>query len=82
MRYEVQHYTIIDGWVNTWSYNEGDGVMRPETFATREEAEAALAEHLQDLDEEFLAGHCGSYSSDEFRVAPVVQLAQQEGGRP
>ena len=34
MPYEVQHYTLFYGWVNTWSYADADGVMQPETFAT------------------------------------------------
>lgn len=74
MRYEVQHYTLLDGWINTWLYDDGDGTFRRETFATREEAGAALAEHLQDLDEEFRAGHCGAYSADEFRVRPMADV--------
>ncbi len=53
MHYEVQHYTLADGWKNDWSYDEGDGVFRIETFATRDDAEAALDEFFADLAEEF-----------------------------
>ena len=53
MHYEVQHYTLANGWKNDWSYDEGDGVFRIETFATRDEAEAALDEFFADLAEEF-----------------------------
>ncbi len=75
MRYEVQHYTTQYGWVNTWLYDEGDG-LQPETFASREAAEAALDEHLEDLDAEFLAGHIGPHDRNEFRVRCVHTSTQ------
>ena len=68
MRYEVQHYTIFWGWVNTWSYADENGAMQPETFSTAEEAQAALDEYFQDLEEEVEAGHIEPYSRSEFRV--------------
>ena len=71
MRYEVQHYTLLDGWINTWSYAEADGVMQPETFATADEAKSALDEYFQDLEEEVAAGQSGPYSQDEFRIECV-----------
>jgi hypothetical protein len=76
MPYEVQHKTLTDGWVNTWLYHEGDGIFRAETFDTEEEAEAALDEHLQDLEEEFRAGNIGRYDRDEFRVRRVPAVTQ------
>jgi hypothetical protein len=72
MPYEVQHYTLLDGWINTWSYAEADGVMQPETFATADEAKAALDEFFQDLEEEVLTGQSGPYSREEFRVEHVL----------
>lgn len=74
MQYEVQHYTILYGWVNTWAYAEADGVMHPETFATAEEAQAALDEFLDDIFEEAAAGQMASYSNSEFRVWPYTGL--------
>lgn len=41
MPYEIQTYMLIDGWTNTWSCQDIDGVMRPETFATADEAEGS-----------------------------------------
>ena len=77
MPYEVQHNTPAEGWVNTWLYHEGDGLLRPETFDSEQEAEAALDEHLQDLEEEFCAGHTARrYSRDEFRVHYVPAPTQ------
>lgn len=81
MHYEVQHYTLAQRWTNTWSYDEGDGVFRDETFATRAEAEAALDEYFADLDADIAAGFCAPYSRDEFRVAfvsnPTTHLDEQ-----
>jgi hypothetical protein len=74
MQYEVQHYTILYGWVNTWAYAEADGVMQPETFATAAEAQAALDEFLEDIEEEAAAGQMASYRSSEFRVWPYTGL--------
>ena len=74
MQYEVQHYTIFYGWVNTWAYAEADGVMQPETFVTAAEAQAALDEFLEDIEEEAAAGQMASYSRSEFRVWPYTGL--------
>jgi hypothetical protein len=81
MTYEVQHYTLACGWINTWLYDEGDG-LQPETFASREAAEAALDEYLEELEEEFYAGNIGRYSRDEFRIRYVrisTQPNRQQG---
>jgi len=85
MRYEVQHYTLLDGWINTWSYAEDDGVWHPETFASAKEAHAALDEYFQDLAEEVLAGQIEPYDRDEFRVRNLTGIAGQThaaGGAP
>jgi hypothetical protein len=74
MSYEVQHYTLFYGWVNTWSYAEADGVMQPETFATAAEAQAALDEFFADLEEEVAAGQMAPHDRDEFRVWPVTGI--------
>lgn len=87
MHYEIQHNTARDGWVNTWLYHEGDGVFRAETFASAEEAKAALDEHLRDLEDEFRAGSAiRRYGRDEFRVQYVPTAAtrpdHQQGDTP
>ena len=74
MPYEIQHHTLLDGWINTWSYAEADGVMQPETFATAAEAQAALDEFFADLEEEVAAGQMAPYDRDEFRVRPVTGI--------
>lgn len=81
-RYEVQHFTLCDGWINTWSYSaeilKGRFIEFPETFASREEAREALDEFLADIQEEIHAGQREAdegYDPDDFRIAEV-QLAQ------
>jgi hypothetical protein len=87
MPYEVQQNTITDGWINNWFYDAGDGVMRPETFATPQEAQAALDEHLTDLEEEFSLPYVNRYLHDEFRIRYVPDASpgtnpHQQGTTP
>lgn len=86
MPYEIQHNTLADGWINTWLFDDGDG-LKSETFASEAEARAALDEHLEDLAEEFRAGHIGRYDPSEFRVQYVPEtsiqpLTHQQGDTP
>jgi hypothetical protein len=78
MPYEIQHYTLFHGWINTWSYAEADGVMKPETFATADEAKAALDEFFEDLDEEVAAGQKAPHDRDAFRVEYVHQTGESQ----
>ncbi|MDZ4138581.1 MAG: hypothetical protein U1D66_06840 [Erythrobacter sp.] len=41
-------HTLCDGWVNTWTVTEPGKPEHPETFATREEADQALADYLEE----------------------------------
>ncbi len=71
MTYEVQHFTLCDGWINTWAVLNEDGSSEPETFETIEAAEAAIAEFLADIQAEIDAGQRepdAGYSLDEFRI--------------
>ena len=77
MHYEVQYNTLLFGWANTWVYDDGDGLQR-ETFASREAAEAALDEYLEDLEEEFHAGHTGPFDRRNFRVRQVETATHSE----
>jgi hypothetical protein len=72
MTYEVQHFTLCDGWVNTWHVEHPDGSSTPETFPTRAAAQAALDEFFDEIAEEIAVGQraCNeAYDRDEFRVA-------------
>ena len=71
MPYEVQHYTLFHSWRNNWFYDEGDGVLQPETFDTVDDANAALDEFFEDLAEDVAAGLMASCNRDEFRIRQV-----------
>lgn len=71
MTYEVQHFTLCDGWVNTWAVLHEDGSSEPETFATEADAEAAIIEFLDEIEDEFAVGQRDmddGYSRDAFRI--------------
>jgi len=72
MPYEVQHNTVADGWINMWRYPEADGVMRLEIFANAEQAQEALDEYLQDLEDELWLGYL-PVNRDDFRVQYVSE---------
>lgn len=75
-RFEVQTYTLCDGWVNTWStWTSEDPEPRPETFETREAAEESLQDFLQEIREEIEDGMREpdeGYDESEFRVVEVA----------
>jgi hypothetical protein len=67
-RYEVQTFTLCDGFVNTWSDNDDT----PVTFETKAEAEAELAAHLEDLEDAFKHGDLSDTPNpDDYQVARV-----------
>jgi len=71
MTYEVQHFTLCDGWVNTWAILHEDGSSEPETFATKADAQAALNEFFAEIEEEIAIGQRGAddgYDRDDYRV--------------
>ena len=84
-RYEVQTWTLCDGWINTWSISEevGDNIFTEvhETFATREEAQQALDEFLSDIQSEIDAGQRSAdegYDAEDYRIKEV-QIAALGG---
>ena len=73
-RYEVQHYTLCDGWINTWSDYDEDGNETPSTYDSCEDALNELDSFLDDEQEAFEEGNIESpYDRDEFRIAEVTQ---------
>ena len=70
-RYEVQTFTFCDGFVNTWSDNDDT----PVTFEIEAEAEAELAEHLEDLEDAFKHGDLSDAPDpDDYQVVEVYPL--------
>jgi len=73
-RYEVQHFTLCDGWVNTWSDYDEDGNETPSTYDSFEDALNELDSFLDDEQEAFEEGNIESpYDRDEFRIVEVTQ---------
>jgi len=71
-RYEVQHYTLCDGWINTWSDYDEDGNETPSTYDSFEDALNELDSFLDDEQEAFEEGNIESpYDRDEFRIVEV-----------
>ena len=72
-RYEVQHYTLCDGWINTWSDYDEDGNETPSTYDSFEDALNELDSFLDDEQEAFEEGNIESpYDRDEFIIAEVA----------
>lgn len=80
--FEIQHFTLCDGWANTWTVHHEDGTSEPERFASKAEAQAALDEFLGEIAEEIAIGirdpELGYYAED-FRITalPTHPLARR-----
>lgn len=74
MAWEVQHDTLCQGWVNTWSIEDDDGVSAPQTFETEAEAQAEIAQFLREIAWQIEHGARDAdagYDASEFRVVQV-----------
>lgn len=75
MKYEVQHYTLCGGWINTWLICEA-GIETPHIFDNKEEAQAELDEFFADIKAEIKRGERApdeGYSADEFRITAIKE---------
>lgn len=69
--WEVQTFTICDGWVNCWAVEE-NGISTPETFSNRDAAHKAIVDHVANC---MLAVEFGDMQDaptmDEFQIVFV-----------
>lgn len=65
--FEIQHQTLAEGWVNTWSDENGT----PIRFTTRRAANNSLHIYLRELKLDEAVGVIGRYDESEFRVARI-----------
>ena len=66
MTYQVQTYTLCDGWINTWTEND-----TPLTFDTLEEAQIALQDHLNDLAHAVMFG-MDDHNPEDYRIKEIT----------
>jgi hypothetical protein len=82
-RWEILTFTLCDGWVNTWTVMEAGKPERPETFASREYAEQALAAYLEEARIAAEAGDLaeapdpGEHLVSRVRYADTTQIEWQ-----
>jgi len=70
--FEVQQFTICNGWVNTWVEYDDENEEVPLRFDTYQEAEEELENNLLDCLKEFQRGNISDpYDRDEFRIVEV-----------
>ena len=72
--FEIQTFTLCDGWTNTWTVHHPDGTSEPERFATKAEAQAALDEFLAEIAEEIAIGLRDpdqGYDAEDFRIVAL-----------
>ena len=68
-KFEVQHYTLCDGWVNTWSDGE---TGEPTLYDSFEDALEELDQFLLDEEEAYLCGNIeDKYQRSEFKIVEV-----------
>jgi hypothetical protein len=73
MRYEIQTYTICDGWVNTWGIEQDNGESKPEYFDSYEDAIDALDDFFDEVHEAYQQGWIKTkYRPEEFRIVEIV----------
>lgn len=66
--FEIQHYTVSEGWVSTWSDENGI----PVSFKTVAAAENAFRDFWTELQDSAIAGDIEPYDYNEFRIAEIL----------
>lgn len=69
MKYEVQEFTLCDGWVNNWTVQEGDK-MCPEIFENAEDARRAIYKFFEDIGQENKT-FMGGFDRENYRIMHV-----------
>lgn len=73
-KYEVQEYTLFDGWINNWYEYDDDNNETKIIFNTKKDAELELKSHLLEMEKAYLQGDIetpeeGTY----FRIMEVSE---------
>ena len=68
-KYEVQHHTVCDGWVNVWHEYDDNHDQVPLTFDSFEEALEELDQHLYECDRAFQYGDLATTENrNDYRI--------------
>jgi len=70
-RYEVHHFTLADGWINSWTIANNDGEETPDSFVTLSDAQAELNDFFMEIESEIHSGERPfkyAYERDEYRI--------------
>ena len=70
MRYEIQHLTLCDGWINTWSDGE---TGEPTVYSSYAEAKEELEDFLDNEAEAYFNGWIeDKYDADDYRIVEIA----------
>jgi hypothetical protein len=76
--YEVQEYTLCDGWTNTWTTYDDDGNEVPSTFLTKQDAEDELYDFFYQCHEAVEDGNMEDEPAREnYRIVKVESKMPQ-----
>lgn len=67
-KFEVQTSSICEGWLNVWSWQEGDEEPQRQLFDTAKEAQDAIDEFIQDTKN---SPDIEDYDPEDYRVVEV-----------
>lgn len=67
--YQVQEFTICDGWINNWHEYDEDNNQIPTVFESIEAAQLELDNYLWDIEKAFIRGDIESSENPaNFRI--------------
>lgn len=74
MKFEIQEYTICDGWINNWSHMDEDGSVHKTYFTSAKVAQDELECFLYDMREAVADGNMeDAPDASEFRIVEVAE---------
>ena len=74
--FEVLTYSLADGWSNTWTTEDESGNEISEYFDTAEEAEQAVKEEIEDIENAIKNGDMSPESRltrDDFEIMETTR---------
>jgi len=70
--YEVQEWTLCDGWTNTWSTYDDEGNEVPSTFTSLEDAQAELDDFFYQCEQAVKDGNMEDVPDrEDFQIVKV-----------